>query len=100
MKLIEKRPTVKRLPRLLRHRPMISSPPVEQPQVSARPRAKPHRIPPTTQAASRSSRIGTSGAGIRLRNREDAPTQMSVRTRKPRPSSFQPMMSIGTFKRK
>ena len=98
--LLEKRPTVKRLPRLERHRPMISSPPVEQPQVSARPSAKPHRIPPTTQAAKRSSRIGEAGAGMTLKKSDDAPTQMSVRTRKPRPSSFQPMRSIGTFKRK
>ena len=65
LKPSEKRPTVKRLPRFVRHSPTTSSPPVEQPQVKAKPRAKPHRMPPTRHEARGSSKIGTADGKLK-----------------------------------
>ena len=62
LKLTEKRPTVKWLPRLVSQRPRMSRPPLEQPLVSVSPRPKPPMMPPTRQQAMRSSRIGVAGA--------------------------------------
>ena len=100
LKPSEKRPTVKRLPRFVRHSPTTSSPPVEQLQVSARPRAKPHRMPPTRHEARRSSKIGTAGDWITLKKNDDAPTQISVRIRNARPRTRHARYSTGMLMRK
>ena len=86
LKLMENRPTVKPLPFLLRYRPRISSPPVEQPQVSTSPQAKPLRMPATRQEVSLSAMMGAAGEGITASAMELTTVTTVMRITKPRPS--------------
>ena len=75
----------------------MSSPPVEQPQVSTMPSEKPTRMPPSTQFVSISSTSGAAGGGTRLRNSDEVTVHTAVRTRKPLPSACHASSRMGTF---
>ena len=97
LKVMEKRPTVKALPFLLRYRPRMSSPPVEQPQVKIRPLEKPARMPPTRQEVSLSAMMGAAGEGITANASELTTVPSARRTTNWLPSVRHASHSMGMF---
>ena len=88
LKEMENRPTVKRLPFLLRYSPRMSRPPVEQPQVSTNPEAKPARMPPTMQLVRMSGMTGVDGEGMTARKTELQTVQIAAFQKNSRPRAL------------
>ena len=86
LKQMQKRPTVNLGFLLLRYSPRISSPPVEQPQLSTSPAAKPTPMPPIRQLVSASSMMGVAGEGINAEKTELHTVTMVALTKNVRPS--------------
>ena len=78
----------------------MSSPPVEQPQLSTSPPEKPTRMPPTMQLVSMSGITGTAGEGMMARNRELAAVQMAAFRKNSRPSARKASINSGIFTKK
>ena len=100
LKEMQNRPTVNRLFFLLRYSPRMSSPPVEQPQLSTSPAAKPTRMPPTMQLVSGSGIMGTAGEGISARNTELDMVQIPAFRQNVRPSVRNASRNSGMFTKK
>ena len=100
LKEMQNRPTVNLLFFLLRYSPKISSPPVEQPQVSTSPAAKPTRMPPIMQLVSGSGIMGTAGEGISARNTELDTVQAAAFRQNVRPSVRNASRNSGMFTKK
>ena len=91
---------MKRLPFLLRYSPRMSSPPVEHPQLSTSPPAKPTRMPPTIQLVSISGITGTAGEGMTARNTELEAVHTAAFQKNSRPSALNASMNRGIFTKK
>ena len=100
LKEMQNRPTVNLLFFLLRYSPKISSPPVEQPQVSTSPAAKPTRMPPIMQLVSGSGMMGTAGDGISAKNTELDTVQIPAFRQNVRPSVRNASRNSGIFAKK